>query len=60
MKKPPIGIIPKWLWLELLEGDVPSEVEVENRKTALIAAIGRYRDRSMTPLQEWIEELAQY
>jgi len=60
VKKPPIGIIPKWFWLEMLEGNEPSEIEIINRKKELNAAILRYKKSTFTPLDEWLVELSSY
>lgn len=42
--KPPLGVIPQWLW-------------EEQRMTALTDAIERYLDEGKTPLPEWYSEL---
>lgn len=58
-KRPPIGIMPKWLWLEFLEGK-PSEIEIKNRVIALNKAINRYENAGFKPLKEWFFEIKQY
>jgi hypothetical protein len=60
LKKPPIGIMPKWLWFEFLEGNEPSETEIINRKKELESAILRYKKSIFKPLDEWFIELYSY
>lgn len=60
LQKPPIGIMPRWLWLEFLEGENPSEVEIQNRKREIQLAILRYLNSPFKPLQEWYIELSSY
>jgi hypothetical protein len=43
-KKPPLGLIPKWLWLEKRKADVES-------------AIKRYSDAKMNIPSSWVNEL---
>ena len=58
--KPPIGIMPRWLWLEYLEGEMPSDIEIKNRKIELKNAIMRYKEKGFNPLLEWIMEYKNY
>ena len=57
MKKPTLGIKPKWLWLEQFEkGVIISVEEIGNRFYALGETIKRRIDNSDNLLIEWIEE----
>ncbi len=60
MIKPPIGIMPKWLWLEFLEVSEPSQIEIKNRIIELEGAIDRYQKASFRALDEWVNELLVY
>lgn len=57
IKKPPIGIMPRWLWEELCrENQLEPRASNAFRQSELIAASIRYRAAGMTPKQEWLEE----
>ncbi len=44
--KAPLGVMPKWLWDEIREGE-------------LLDAVNRYREAGKTPPKEWGEELTE-
>ena len=47
---PPLGVIPKWLWIEMV---------YNKRRGELIDAIIRYREAGKEPLEEWFKELGE-
>ena len=53
--KPPIGIMPRELWLESIGGEV-GRIRSELRMSDLEGAIKRYEDAGLEPSQEWIRE----
>lgn len=53
--KPPIGIMPEWLWKE--QNPSPAAADYLARAFALNAAILRYLEVGMLPRTEWIDEL---
>lgn len=56
--KPPIGIMPRLIWLEKLEvPNWPSDVELAERKDQVKAAIDRYIKAGYQPLPAWYHEL---
>lgn len=56
--KPPLGVFPRWLWLEYLEVPAePSKEEKKQREVALSAAIKRRTDAGWIPLRCWFDEL---
>lgn len=58
--KPPLGIIPKWLWLELLEVPRPSDIEKKERRLELLKAVERCRQAGRREDPLWLHELSQY
>lgn len=59
-RRPPIGIMPRFIWLELLEVLPPSDIEIEQRAQALRAAIDRYRAAGAVAPAKWFTELSNY
>lgn len=58
MIKPPIGLYPRWLWLEFLEVPTdPTPEEKHERELDIRAAIKRYIDAGLIPPKEWFDEL---
>lgn len=55
MPKPPLGVMPLYLWRE--KNPRPSRHVRAERRRAVEAAIRRYRAASMQPLREWIAEV---
>lgn len=59
-KRPPIGIMPRHVWLEFLEGPEPSEDEKRDRRADLRNAINRYQKAGIAVPMKWIIEYAGY
>ena len=57
---PPIGIMPRYIWLGFLETPTPSETEIKNRISELQEAIERYLEAGFTPLPKWQTEINHY
>lgn len=55
--KPPLGVMPKWLWLEMLECLPPSEIELKERRVEVSGAVSRYRAAGFSVNPEWLLEL---
>lgn len=59
--RPPIGIMPKYIWLEYLEVPTqPSKEEIAERKAELLATIRKFKKLNEKPLQQWMDELSNY
>ena len=57
IKRPPLGVMPKHLWLEQFEeGCIPPEDEVKKRLEAVKGAITRCLNENYHIRSEWIEE----
>ena len=54
-KKPPIGIMPLWLWKE--KHPNPTISQLLQRYEDVKAAIERYRQAGEPPLQKWLDEI---
>jgi hypothetical protein len=54
LKKPPLGVMPEWLWIE--QNPTPGAEALHARVDALAAATGRYRDADMPVPAEWLDE----
>lgn len=55
--RPPIGVMPNWLWIEMLECLPPSTDEVICRKLALVRAIRRYEQARLPVNPAWRLEI---
>lgn len=58
--KPPIGIIPEFIWWDFLEVLPPSKDEIKGRIKELRAAKERYLNAGLKPLLKWDLELKKY
>ncbi|GAB3956685.1 hypothetical protein GCM10028805_47310 [Spirosoma harenae] len=58
MNRPPLGVLPRFLWLELLEvPDDPSPEEMLERKKLVQEAIQRYEDAGCYVPKKWMNEV---
>lgn len=55
-KKPPLGLMPKYLWDELCSNN-PYKTSIADRKIALKNAIKRYNKSKIDIPNEWLTEL---
>ncbi len=55
MKRPPIGIMPRWLWVELYPH--PTTMQIIQRKLSLLYAVFRYKEQEISIPTEWQTEL---
>lgn len=58
-QRPPHGLLPRNLWLSLLEVPTePSADETHERATMILGAISRYRFAGAIPPDLWFDELS--
>lgn len=58
VKPPPIGLIPRWRWLEI-SYRMPSYARDRFRVQAILDAVFRYRSEGLEPPAAWSREFAE-